>query len=120
MVEYAARLKHKRDTSANWTAKDPVLLNGEIIFVDTSAGDIRVKVGDGTRKYSELPFLDEAIYSKITDATSDKVKKTELAAVATSGKASDLDNDAGFLTLSSLGYQLIRNADNSLSLRWGE
>lgn len=89
-------------------------------FVDTSAGDIRVKVGDGTRKYSELPFLDEAIYSKITDATSDKVKKTELAAVATSGKSSDLDNDAGFLTLSSLGYKLIRNADNSLSLRWGE
>lgn len=119
MVEYAVRLKHKRDTSANWTAKDPVLLDGEVIFVDTSAGDIRMKVGDGTRKYSELPFLDEVIYNKIADAVSDKVKKTELAAVATSGKSSDLDNDAGFLTQTTLGYQLIRNSDNSLSLRWG-
>ena len=31
-----ARAKNKRDTSANWTAADPVLLDGEIIIVDTS------------------------------------------------------------------------------------
>ena len=35
MAEYNARIRQKRDTSANWTAKDPILLDGEIIIVDT-------------------------------------------------------------------------------------
>lgn len=54
-----ARHQFSRDTSANWTASDPVLLDGEIVIVDTDAGDVRYKVGDGTKKYSQLPFTDE-------------------------------------------------------------
>ena len=63
MAEYHIKgiFKHRRDTSSNWTAKNPIILDGEIILVDTSVGDIRVKVGDGTKHYSELPFLDEKI-----------------------------------------------------------
>ena len=60
-----ARHQLSRDTSANWTASDPVLLDGEIIIVDTDAGDVRYKVGDGTKKYSQLPFDDEAIKALI-------------------------------------------------------
>jgi len=37
MAEYNARIRQKRDTSANWTAKDPILLDGEIIIVDIAA-----------------------------------------------------------------------------------
>ena len=62
---YNARVKNKRDTSANWTANDPVLLNGEIIIVDTASGEVRYKVGDGTKRYSQLPFDDEAIKTLI-------------------------------------------------------
>ena len=40
-----ARAKNKRDTSANWTAADPVLLDGEIIIVDTAEGEVRTKIG---------------------------------------------------------------------------
>ena len=47
MAEYNARIRQKRDTSANWTAKDPILLDGEIIIVDTASGSVRKKVGDG-------------------------------------------------------------------------
>lgn len=54
-----ARHQLSRDTSANWTASDPVLLDGEIVIVDTDAGDVRHKVGNGTKKYSQLPFTDE-------------------------------------------------------------
>ena len=50
MAEYNARIRQKRDTSANWTAKDPILLDGEIIIVDTASGSVRKKVGDGTKK----------------------------------------------------------------------
>ena len=63
---YNARFKNKRDTSANWTANDPVLLNGEIIIVDTASGEIRYKVGDGTKKYSQLPFSDETVKALIS------------------------------------------------------
>lgn len=54
-----ARHQLSRDTSANWTASDPILLDGEIIIVDTDTGDVRYKVGNGTKKYSQLPFTDE-------------------------------------------------------------
>lgn len=59
---FNARIKNKRDTSANWVSKDPVLLDGELIIVDTASGEIRFKVGDGTSKWSELNFIggDEA------------------------------------------------------------
>lgn len=58
---FNARVKNKRDTSANWTTQDPVLLNGEIIAVDTASGETRFKIGDGTKKYSQLPFQDEIL-----------------------------------------------------------
>lgn len=54
-----ARHQLSRDTSANWMTSDPVLLDGEIIIVDTDAGAVRYKTGDGTKKYSQLPFTDE-------------------------------------------------------------
>lgn len=60
-----ARVQSKRDTSANWTQNNPVLLDGEIIVVDTNSGDVRFKVGNGTSTYTQLPFQDEAIYNQI-------------------------------------------------------
>lgn len=66
-TEFNTRIKHKRDTSANWTSADPVLLNGEIIIVDTAGGSVRTKTGDGVKKYSQLPFDDEEIYSAISE-----------------------------------------------------
>ena len=62
-----ARIKNKRDTSANWEKHNPVLLNGEIIIVDTVSGEIRYKTGDGIKKYTQLPFDDEAIKAQIND-----------------------------------------------------
>ena len=63
--EILARVKQKRDTSANWEARNPVILNGEIILVDTNAGELRAKIGDGTKTYTQLPFSDEALRSLI-------------------------------------------------------
>ena len=58
---FNTRIKWKRDTSTNWTQADPILLNGEIIIVDTNAGETRFKIGDGSKRYSALPFQDEPI-----------------------------------------------------------
>ena len=62
-----ARAKNKRDTSANWTAANPVLLDGELIIVDTAEGEVRMKIGDGTKKYSQLPFEDEKLRSLLNN-----------------------------------------------------
>lgn len=65
-TEFNVRIQLKRDTDANWRAKDPRLLAGEVVFVDTNAGEVRTKVGDGTKKYSALPFMDEALRNLIS------------------------------------------------------
>lgn len=61
------RLKLKRDTSANWTSNNPILLNGEIIIIDTAEGEVRFKIGDGVKTYTQLPFEDEVIRSLISN-----------------------------------------------------
>ena len=66
-TEFNVRIQLKRDTDANWRAKDPQLLAGEVVFVDTNAGEVRTKVGDGTKRYSALPFMDEALRNLISN-----------------------------------------------------
>ena len=46
------RVKHKYDTEANWKNKNPVLLQGEIGFIN----DGRYKVGNGTSKWNDLQY----------------------------------------------------------------
>lgn len=63
------RVQSKRDTSANWTTNNPVLLDGEVIIVDTNSGDVRFKVGDGVSTYTQLPFQDEYVLNQIPNVT---------------------------------------------------
>lgn len=65
MAEFKTRIRGKRDTSANWTAADPVLLYGEEITVDTESGEVRKKIGDGVSHYKQLPFTDEKLRTMI-------------------------------------------------------
>lgn len=70
------RISNKRDTSANWTQHDPVILNGEIILVDTAEGELRAKIGNGVKKYTQLPFNDEVLRSLI-NSVSERVTTLE-------------------------------------------
>lgn len=50
------QIKFRRDTSANWTKNNPVLGQGEPAYeTDTK----KFKIGDGTTKYTELPYKGE-------------------------------------------------------------
>lgn len=61
---FSTRIKNKIDTYANWIDKDPVLLNGEIavVVIPAETGAVQgepvtlFKVGDGTKKFSQLEF----------------------------------------------------------------
>lgn len=68
------RIALKRDTSANWTNHNPVLLNGELILVDTAEGQLRAKIGDGIKTYTQLPFTDEALRALITEVDNNNSK----------------------------------------------
>lgn len=83
--EFNARIRLKRDTSANWTQNDPILLNGEIIIVDTADGKVRTKTGNGTKKYSQLPFDDEEMRNYVNSMGSVCIEAT-LSADAWSNK----------------------------------
>lgn len=47
------RIQQKFDTEANWAAKDPVLLQGEMAVTKTTN---QFKMGDGTSKWSQLAY----------------------------------------------------------------
>ena len=62
------RIKLKYDTLSNWTTADPVLLQGEVAVVNPGTTidghtTILLKVGDGTKKFSELDY----VWSKAAD-----------------------------------------------------
>lgn len=63
-VELNARIKHKRDSEDNWSANNPILLNGEIGIVDREQeSDIRFKIGDGVSTYNNLEFINPGVPS---------------------------------------------------------
>lgn len=59
------RIKQRRDTVANWTKNNPVLLKGEIAIVEDTDGTIRFKVGDGSKTFSALAYTDEKLKAEI-------------------------------------------------------
>ena len=71
-----ARVQLKKDTAANWESANPVILAGEFIIVTTASGETRFKVGDGIKRYTQLPFTDEPLKNLV----SGKLGKTEAAA----------------------------------------
>jgi hypothetical protein len=52
-------LTSQRDTEANWKALNPIIPKGNWAVVEMSNGYIRIKVGDGTTSFTDLPYTDE-------------------------------------------------------------
>lgn len=112
--EFLSRIQNKRDTSANWTKNNPIILNGEIILVDTAEGELRAKIGDGTKTYKQLPFSDEVLKSLI-NTVAQNAEKNVIVGIQKNGtdisvntstrkvnitvptKISELTNDSSFI-----------------------
>lgn len=65
---FKTRIQLKYDTYANWTAKDPVLLAGEMAIATIASGNTQevnsvkapqviIKIGDGVTSYNDLKFV---------------------------------------------------------------
>lgn len=58
-VVVAQRMWQRRDTAANWTAKNPTLAAGEIgVQLGATANDIKFKIGDGATPWNTLNFFE--------------------------------------------------------------
>ena len=56
IINLNATIKLRIDTSQNWEAVNPILENGEMIIVVKPDGKRDVKIGDGVKTYTSLPF----------------------------------------------------------------
>lgn len=90
-----AQIRLRRDTAANWTAANPVLLNGEAgIETDTR----RFKIGDGSTTWSGLSYYIDGVAirgqcSKMTDGTIDIVSA---GAYVSTGLTATMDADTAY------------------------
>ena len=109
-MQLNARIKHKRDTASNWATKNPTPLDGEIIIVETADSSTRLKVGDGSTKYSSLPFVDEALATQISANTSNI---TTLTNTKVTGVTSATDGNV--VVFDGTGGRLIKDSGKSLS-----
>lgn len=57
MSTLSQRIRHRRDTGANWTAANPVLANGEL-GIESDASSLRGKIGDGVTAWASLAYTE--------------------------------------------------------------
>jgi hypothetical protein len=103
MTEIIRYLKHRRDTSANWTSNNPTPKAGQICFTTdvlyTGTDQMKFKVGDGTQTWAQLDYMPIGTASTPT-----------LQQVLTSGSVLTGNNTitgAFTLNLGSSGSQLV-------------
>lgn len=68
MLNNYVRIHNKVYSDIEWTEFNPVLLDGEIIYVIID-NEVRMKMGDGETPYIELSFVDENIRKKLEEIT---------------------------------------------------
>ena len=56
-ITFHTKITLRYDEETNWQRENPVLLKGEIAVVHTTRDEFFLKVGDGTRSYNFLPFV---------------------------------------------------------------
>lgn len=105
---FNTRVKNKRDLVSNWTDKNPILLDGEVVVVDSTDGKSRFKIGDGAKHYSELSFQDEYLQNEINNKAAIEAGVYTAVASSSDGVAytstvpgiSELSTGASFIMIS--------------------
>jgi hypothetical protein len=64
MATTRQRIQFRRDTAANWTAANPILLSGEAGY-ETDTGSF--KIGNGSSHWSALPYASGNRLQDLTD-----------------------------------------------------
>lgn len=79
--KFLTQILSRIDTAANWLSKDPILGLGEIAFETSDTNtDLKMKVGDGSTNYNDLPYF-----------SSGNNSETRFFTVVVLGETTDLD-----------------------------
>ena len=96
------RIKHATGTSAEWAAKASTLFKGELGY---DSSNNKVKIGNGTAKWADLPWLKADLADKATSATSARYATTatmagsaDAAATASYAYTAQLASTADYAT----------------------
>lgn len=123
------KIKQRTDTESNWASKNPVLLDGEHGYVKGSG---KYKIGDGTKKWSELSYyeslnttdktkldgiavganktiVDSALSSTSTNPVQNKIVNSALAGKSNNGHT----HDDRYYTESEINSKLNGKANSS-------
>lgn len=66
MATFSKRIQLRRDTAASWASENPVLLEGEIgLELDSTRN--RMKIGNGTDAWNDLPYFLDAREEEVGD-----------------------------------------------------
>ena len=109
------------DELSNWTAKNPVLNNGELAIVN-DAGNQLFKIGNGLSTFNQLPFFNENEVKTTTLSAQDVVAKS--VSQGLKAKATPLGFAAGaFLSANAnfsqaFGYNAETKADDIYAFVW--
>lgn len=90
--KFNSRIVLKHDTEANWKlATGFTPKKGELIIydVDSTYSYERVKVGDGTKNVNNLPFVDDAVNSKLTKLVGNTSVSTQISTALDQATADD-------------------------------
>lgn len=75
------RIANKYDSAQNWSTNNPTLLAGEIgIELDSDTNSMKVKVGDGSTSWNNLPYITtEAIVDTVMSDASTRPVQNKVA-----------------------------------------
>jgi hypothetical protein len=65
MTDTFARMRQLNGTTAEWAANDIVIGLGEFAIEKIAGGAMRLKLGDGIAKFSQLPYFDPGVFSYV-------------------------------------------------------
>ncbi len=66
MATFSKRIQLRNDTATNWASANPVLLAGEV-GIETDSVRNRIKIGDGTTAWNDLPYFLDAREEEVGD-----------------------------------------------------
>lgn len=65
MTDTFARMRQLNGTTAEWAANDLVIGLGEFALEKIAGGALRLKLGDGVAKFSQLAYFDPGVFSYV-------------------------------------------------------
>ena len=66
MPSFTKRIQLRRGTASEWSTENPVLLEGEI-GIQLDAARNRIKIGDGSTAWNDLPYFLDAREEEVGD-----------------------------------------------------